>query len=104
MRLSAVVQIFGVSCHEENGVLLLQDAVTHEYRELTLAENVAVDAQVVYATDLIKANAYKAKRAAEYPPMEEYLDALVKGDMKAQNAYILKCQAVKIKYPKKSKV
>jgi hypothetical protein len=48
----------------------------------------------------IDATAYIAKRAAEYPPMTDYLDAVVKGDTAQQQAYIDACQAVKAKYPK----
>jgi hypothetical protein len=48
----------------------------------------------------IDANAYQAKRAAEYPPMADYLDAIVKGDTAQQQAYITACLAVKAKYPK----
>jgi hypothetical protein len=39
-------------------------------------------------------------RQAEYPPMTDYLDAVVKGDKKAIQEYINKCKAVKAKYPK----
>lgn len=45
-------------------------------------------------------NAYKAKRAAEYPPMADYLDGVVKGDQAQIDAYIAACLAVKAKYPK----
>jgi hypothetical protein len=45
-------------------------------------------------------NAYKYQRAAEYPPMTDYLDAIVKGDTAQQEAYIAACLAVKLKYPK----
>jgi len=45
-------------------------------------------------------NAYKAKRAAEYPPMTDYLDGVVKGDHAQINKYIADCLAVKAKYPK----
>ena len=45
-------------------------------------------------------NAYKAKRAAEYPPMADYIDGVVKGDQAQIDAYIAACQAVKAKYPK----
>jgi hypothetical protein len=48
----------------------------------------------------IDATAYIAKRAAEYPPMTDYLDAVVKGDTAEQQAYIDACLAVKAKYPK----
>jgi hypothetical protein len=50
----------------------------------------------------IDANAYKAKRAAEYPPMTDYLDGVVKGDQAQIDKYIADCQAVKAKYPKVS--
>jgi hypothetical protein len=48
----------------------------------------------------IDANAYKAKRAAEYPPITDYLDGVVKGDQAQIDKYIADCQAVKAKYPK----
>lgn len=43
---------------------------------------------------------YAEKRAAEYPPMTDYLDGIVKGDTEQVNAYIAACLAVKAKYPK----
>jgi hypothetical protein len=46
------------------------------------------------------ANAYKTKRAQEYPDFREYLDGIVKGDVAQQQAYIDACLAVKAKYPK----
>jgi len=45
-------------------------------------------------------NAYKAKRAAEYPPMTDYLDGVVKSDQAQIDKYIADCLAVKAKYPK----
>ena len=48
----------------------------------------------------IDANSYQAKRAAEYPPMADYLDGVVKGDQAQIDAYIAACLAVKAKYPK----
>ena len=33
-------------------------------------------------------NAYKAKRASEYPPMTDYLDGVVKGDQTQIDKYI----------------
>ena len=45
-------------------------------------------------------NAYKAKRAAEYPPMADYLDGVVKGDQAQIDKYIADCKAIKFKYPK----
>jgi hypothetical protein len=45
-------------------------------------------------------NAYKYQRAAEYPPMADYIDGVVKGDQVQIDAYIAACMAVKAKYPK----
>jgi hypothetical protein len=52
------------------------------------------------AEALVTANAYKEKRAAEYPDFRDYLDGIVKGDQAQIQAYIDACQAVKTKYPK----
>ena len=43
---------------------------------------------------------YQRQRAAEYPPVADYLDAVVKGDEAQMQAYIDACLAVKAKYPK----
>jgi hypothetical protein len=43
---------------------------------------------------------YQRKRAAEYPPMSDYLDGVVKGDQAQIDAYVAACLAVKAKYPK----
>ena len=45
-------------------------------------------------------NAYKTKRASEYPSMADYLDGVVKGDQAQIDKYIADCLAVKAKYPK----
>lgn len=44
--------------------------------------------------------AYQKLRAAEYPPMADYLDGIVKGDQAQVQAYIDACLAVKAAYPK----
>lgn len=51
--------------------------------------------QQKYADD-----SYKRNRAAEYPPMTNYIDGIVKGDQAQVQAYIDACLAVKAKYPK----
>ena len=43
---------------------------------------------------------YQRDREAEYPQMEDYLDAIVKGDTAQVDQYIADCLAVKAKYPK----
>lgn len=39
-------------------------------------------------------------RRSEYPPIEDYLDSIVKNDESQKQAYIDACLAVKAKYPK----
>ena len=63
----------------------------------TDGNEVAYDKAAVEA--YVAANAYKAKRAAEYPPIGDQLDALWKGGAEAE-AMLAKVQAVKAKYPK----
>ena len=48
----------------------------------------------------LAATEYQRKRAAEYPPMADYIDGIVKGDQAQVQAYIDACLAVKAKYPK----
>ena len=59
---------------------------------------VTYDEAVVQA--YIDANAYIAKRQAEYPPITDYLDGVVKGNQAQIDKYIADCLAVKAKYPK----
>lgn len=60
--------------------------------------------EVTYDNDAVEAlvasEAYKEKRANEYPPYTDYLDGIVKGDNAQVQAYINACNAVKNKYPK----
>lgn len=50
--------------------------------------------------DPIPSPTYQQLRAAEYPPMTDYLDGVVKGDQAQVQAYIDACLAVKARYPK----
>jgi hypothetical protein len=59
-----------------------------------------VEIDMVAVNAWVDPNAYKAKRASEYPPMTDYLDGVVKGDQAQIDKYIADCQAVKTKYPK----
>jgi hypothetical protein len=43
---------------------------------------------------------YAKKRRIEYPPIEDYIDGVVKGDQSQIQDYIDRCLAVKQKYPK----
>ena len=53
--------------------------------------------------DLIKSSellVVQQKRASEYPPIQDYIDCVVKGDQTQIQSYIDACLAVKLKYPK----
>ena len=43
---------------------------------------------------------YQRNRAAEYPPITDYIDGVVKGDQAQIDKYIADCLATKAKYPK----
>ena len=59
-----------------------------------------IDAEIARINAENTANEYKVKRAAEYPPMADYLDGIVKSDQDQIDKYIADCLAVKAKYPK----
>ena len=64
-----------------------------ETKAVKLAEKAAREAELA-------ATAYQRQRAAEYPPVTDYIDGIVKGDQAQVQAYIDACLAVKAKYPK----
>jgi hypothetical protein len=72
---------------------LLTEQITE--RELTSQEIASLSIQ-----QLSSVLTYAQKRAAEYPPMTDYLDGIAKGDTAQVNTYIAACLAVKAKYPK----
>jgi hypothetical protein len=74
---------------------------------VTIRGDIAYDKdnnEVTYDNNAVEAlmasEAYKDKRAAEYPDFRDYLDGIVKNDQAQIQAYITACQAVKTKYPK----
>lgn len=69
----------------------------------TAEEELARDAEeAVWAAEqaALATTEYQRQRAAEYPPMADYIDGIVKGDTAQVQAYIDSCLAVKKKYPK----
>ncbi len=70
-------------------------ACEQEYAKEYLADDNA-ELQAI----LNPAPTYKQLRSAEYPPMSDYLDAVVKEDQAQMQFYIDACKAVKAKYPK----
>jgi hypothetical protein len=84
-----------------DAILALNPTVT------VIRGDVAYDAdgnEVAYDKDAVQAyvdaHAYIAKRAAEYPPITDYIDGVVKGNQAQIDKYIADCLAVKTKYPK----
>ena len=72
--------------------------IPKDYVAITDAE--ADQLRTANAQAIFDALDYANKRRSEYPPVTDYLDAVVKGDQAAIAAYIAACQAVKAKYPK----
>tara|TARA_R100000700_G_C3167731_1_gene142632 strand:- start:790 stop:1179 length:390 start_codon:yes stop_codon:yes gene_type:complete len=58
------------------------------------------DAEAKAEQDAYDNVGYDVKRRREYPPMEDYLDGIVKGDQAQVDKYIADCLAVKQRYPK----
>ena len=73
--------------------------IKYRYKQLVFSVNDSLDL-IENRVEKVKATLYTELREAEYPPMAEYLDAIVKGDVEAEEAYKAKCLAVKAKYPK----
>ena len=74
---------------------------------ISIVGDVAYDANnnvVHYDVAAVQAHAnsqlYISQRAAEFPPITDYLDGVVKGDQVQIQKYIADCLAVKAKYPK----
>ena len=82
----------------ENKLHWLDDA---EFEYLLPAGSVQItDEEAEALRPQPQALTYKELRAAEYPPIADYLDGIVKGDQAQVQTYIDACLAVKAKYPK----
>lgn len=82
--------------------MLIANAVSGGYEAKNLVESVISDADFdKLMQDLLDQSlTYADKRKAEYPPMTDYLDGIVKGDQAQVDKYISDCLAVKQRYPK----
>ena len=76
-----------------NSMVQVFDAATGENIVRTMTDEELIEMQS-------KKPNYRTFRAAEYPPMADYLDGIVKGDQAQVQTYIDACLAVKAKYPK----
>jgi hypothetical protein len=81
----------------DNSIHFLDSA---DYEYLLPAGSVQITDEEAEALRPVYTPTYAEKRAAEYPPMTDYLDGVVKGDQAQIDKYIADCQAVKAKYPK----
>ena len=77
----------GYETMTEDVSVVVEEGMPVAKREKTRSE---IEAEQSYAT----------KRKAEYPPISDYLDGVVKNDQAQIDAYIAACQAIKVKYPK----
>ena len=59
-----------------------------------------IDAEIQRLQAEYDSKQYQRDRAEAYPPITDYLDGIVKGDIAQVDKYIADCQAVKVKYPK----
>ena len=71
-----------------------------EYAHLLPEGSVAITDEEAEALRPVYIPTYAQKRAAEYPPMTNYLDGVVKADQAQIDKYIADCLAVKAKYLK----
>jgi hypothetical protein len=102
---AALVNLQGIV---ENVILCSpDDAVPEGLAAVFVADDSAVSAGWTYEGGEFSSNqsaapepSYADKRRAEYPPMSDYLDGVVKGDQAQIDAYVAACLAVKAKYPK----
>jgi hypothetical protein len=68
--------------------------------ELTPEEVTQSNAEVALAKAEFAATGYISQRQAAYPPIEDYIDGIVKGDTAQVQTYVDACLAVKAQYPK----
>ena len=66
----------------------------------TLPSDEEIDVKLAELTADWNSTKYQRDRQPNYPPMENYLDGIVKGDQAQIDKYIADCLAVKEKYPK----
>lgn len=76
-----------------DGIEWLDETQTQPTEAEVLAEVARLEAEW-------NATEYQRLRAAEYPPITDFMDGVVKSDSAQIDKYIADCLAVKAKYPK----
>jgi hypothetical protein len=75
------------------------NVITGEQKVIQLTNEEIAQVQTA-ETERLAAIPYSVKRAAEYPPITDYIDGVVKGDQAQIDKYIADCLAVKARFPK----
>jgi hypothetical protein len=75
------------------------DVITGERKVVELTAQEVAQLQTAEA-ERLAAIPYSVKRTAEFPPITDYIDGVVKGDQAQIDKYIADCLAVKAKFPK----
>jgi hypothetical protein len=78
----------------------MQKMVNGEVVEMTAEEITQRNAEVAQAEAEFAATGYISQRQAAYPPIEDYVDGIVKGDTAQVDKYVADCLAVKAQFPK----
>ena len=74
--------------------------VNGEVVAMTAEEVTQRNAEIAQAQAEFAATGYISQRQAAYPPIEDYIDGIVKGDTAQVQAYVDACLAVKAQFPK----
>ena len=90
-----------INQNQINAIYKLYPSVVRTVGDIAYdAEGNEVDYDKAAVEAYAKSQEYITKRQAEYPPITDYLDGIVKGNQAQVQAYIDACNAVKAKYPK----
>ena len=68
--------------------------------KMTAEEIAQRNAEIAQAEAEFAATGYISQRQAAYPPIEDYIDGIVKGDTAQVDKYVADCLAVKAQFPK----
>jgi hypothetical protein len=95
---------------ESGGFLVNKNVDANDCRQLSFQDDMAnrhrrklqvwIDAGNTPTPYVEPVKSYSELRQQEYPPMEDYLDGIVKGDQAQIDKYIADCLEIKQKHPK----
>lgn len=102
MRIFDYTDAINSLCPGASWSIIGEDYYALEWRDTQIDKPTKsqLDAEVLRLNREWNRAEYQRKRKAEYPPITDYLDAIVKGDTDQLQRYTDMCLAVKAKYPK----